>query len=226
MPNFAKGALLSPPPRLLRPTRWVQSPVMASGRLRRGDRTFERLADEDLIDRICAGEARAFEVLYERHAKVAYSLAYRMMGAAGPAEDVTQEAFLSAWRAGRNYSSARGTVRTWLLSIVHHRAIDALRRSARHGRRRSDDDSVWERLEAPGRTEEEVADRQQASLIQSLLDELPPDQRRAIDLAYFGGFTHVEIADILEIPVGTVKGRMRLGLEKLRDASKGLERDA
>jgi RNA polymerase sigma-70 factor (ECF subfamily) len=199
---------------------------MASGRLRRGDRTFERLADEDLIDRICAGEARAFEVVYERHAKAAYSLAYRMMGAAGPAEEVTQEAFLAAWRAGRSYSLARGTVRTWLLGIVHHRAIDALRRSTRHSRRHSEDESVWDRLEAPGRTEDEVADRQQAGSIQSLLDRLPPDQRRVIDLAYFGGFTHVEIAGILEIPVGTVKGRMRLGLEKLRDSSEGLERDA
>lgn len=177
------------------------------------------------MDRACAGDASAFEVLYERHSKIAYSLAYRMMGATGRAADVTQDAFLSAWRSGRNYNAARGTVRTWLLSIVHNRAIDALRKDTRHGRHRAHDEAIWQRLEAPDRTEDEVAGREQAHAIQSLLDDLPCDQRRVIDLAYFGGFTHVEIADILDIPVGTVKGRMRLGLEKLRGAAESLERD-
>src|SRR3954449_1272603 len=176
------------------------------------------LADEDLIPLMARGEARAFEAIYERHAGAAYSLAYRMVGARAAAEDVTQEAFLNLWRSGAHFDRARGSVRTWVLGIVHHRAIDALRRASVHSRRRSDDETAAERLEAPDRVDEDVARRDEAAIVRAALEVLPSEQVQVIELAYFGGFTHVEIAEMLDQPVGTVKGRMRLGLKKMREA--------
>jgi RNA polymerase sigma-70 factor (ECF subfamily) len=174
------------------------------------------LADEDLVPLMARGEARAFEVLYERHGSVAYSLAYRMVGTRGVAEDVVQEAFLSLWRSGARYDRSRGSVRTWVLGIVHHRAIDALRRATVHDRRRSDDETAAERLESTERTELEVARREESTAVRAAIGTLPADQSRVIELAYFGGFTHTEIAAMLDSPVGTVKGRMRLALKKLQ----------
>jgi RNA polymerase sigma-70 factor (ECF subfamily) len=174
------------------------------------------LADEDVMQLVRRGDARAFEVIYERHSAAAFSLAYRMMGTRAGAEDVTQEAFLSMWRSGARYDRVRGSVRTWVLGIVHHRAIDALRRATVHDRRRAGDEGIEERLEARERTDVEVARREEAGAVRSALATLPPDQVQVLELAYFGGFTHTEIADLLEAPVGTVKGRMRLGLKKMR----------
>lgn len=175
------------------------------------------LADEELMQMVRRGDADAFAVVYERHAAAAFSLAYRMMGARAAAEDVTQEAFLSAWRAGARYDHARGSLRTWLLGIVHHRAIDALRRGKLRDRPRVDDEHAAERLEAPERTDVEAARHEESTAVRHALRTLPDEQSQVIELAYFGGFTHTEIAHMLEAPVGTVKGRMRLGLKKLRD---------
>ena len=174
------------------------------------------LADEDLMQLVRGGDARAFETVYDRHAAAAFSLAYRMMGARNAAEDVTQEAFLSMWRSGARYDRARGSVRTWVLGIVHHRAIDALRRNIGHDRRRGGDDSVLEHVEASENTPLDAARREEASVVRDAIGTLPAEQSRVIELAYFGGFTHTEIAEMLETPVGTIKGRMRLGLGKLR----------
>ena len=175
------------------------------------------LADEDLMQLVRRGDARAFEVVYERHASAAFSLAYRIVGTRNGAEDVSQEAFLSIWRSGARYDRGRGSVRTWVLGIVHHRAIDHLRRATVHDKRRASDEGMEERFEARERTDAEVARRDDARTVRRAMDELPADQSQVIELAYFGGFTHTEIADMLETPVGTVKGRMRLGLKKLRD---------
>src|SRR3954468_12271283 len=174
------------------------------------------LADEDVMQLVRRGEARAFEIIYERHSAAAFSLAYRMMGTHGGAEDVTQDAFLSLWRSGARYDRARGSVRTWVLGIVHHRAIDALRRATVHNRRRSGDEGIEERFEAPERTDVEAARREEAGTVRHALETLPSDQCQVIELAYFGGFTHTEIAEMLDAPVGTIKGRMRLGLKKMR----------
>jgi RNA polymerase sigma-70 factor (ECF subfamily) len=174
------------------------------------------LADEDLMQLMGRGDACAFEVVYERHSGAAYSLAYRMCGARPQAEDVVQEAFVSIWRSGARYDRARGSVRSWVLGIVHNRAIDGLRRSLVHDKRRASDEGIEERFEATERTEVEAARREEALAIQGILAGLPPDQSRVIQLAYFGGFTHSEIAEMLETPIGTIKGRMRLGLEKMR----------
>ena len=174
------------------------------------------LADEDVMQLMRRGEARAFEVIYDRHSAAAFSLAYRMMGTRSGAEDVTQDAFLSMWRSGARYDRARGSVRTWVLGIVHHRAIDALRRSTVHDRRRAGDEGIEERFEARERTDVEAARREEAGTVRHALESLPADQSQVIELAYFGGFTHTEIADMLDAPVGTIKGRMRLGLKKMR----------
>src|ERR687891_2579023 len=115
------------------------------------------LADEDVMQHVRRGDARAFEVVYERHSPAAFSLAYRMMGTRSGAEDVTQDAFLSIWRSGARYDRGRGSVRTWVLGIVHNRAIAALRRSPVHDRRRASDEGLEERFEARERTDAEVA---------------------------------------------------------------------
>ncbi len=177
---------------------------------------LRELGDEDLMQLVAGGDARAFEVIYERHSTVVFSLAYRICGVRVAAEEVAQDAFLSIWRSGARYDRTRGSVRTWLLGVVHNRAIDALRRSTVHDRLRAGDDQAAERIEAPERTEAEVARREEARSMRAVLEELPNDQRRVVELAYFGGFTHEQIAEMLGTPLGTVKGRMRLALEKLR----------
>jgi RNA polymerase sigma-70 factor (ECF subfamily) len=180
------------------------------------------LADEDLMQLVRRGEAHAFEVVYERHSSAAFSLAYRMCGTRAAAEDVVQEAFLSLWRSGARYDRTRGSVRTWVLGIVHNRAIDSLRRSVVHDRKRASDEGIEERFEARERTDVEVARLDEAAEIRQALTTLPTEQSRVIELAYFGGFTQSEIADMIDTPIGTVKGRMRLGLEKMRAQLGGL----
>ena len=164
------------------------------------------------------GDANAFELIYDRHGGAAFSLAYRMVGDRTVAEDITQEAFLSMWRSRVRYDRERGSVRAWVLGIVHHRTIDALRRNLVHDRRRASAEGIEERQEAPERTDVEVARRDEARTVREALDTLPQEQHQVIQLAYFGGFTHTQIAEMLDMPVGTVKGRMRLGLDKMRRA--------
>jgi RNA polymerase sigma-70 factor (ECF subfamily) len=184
---------------------------------------LRRLADEDLMHLVRKGEARAFELVVERHQSAAFGLAYRMTGARATAEEVVQEALVSLWRSNARYDRTRGSVRTWILGIVHNRAIDALRRNAVHDRRRASDEGLEERFETSERTDVEVARREEAAEIRAALRELPAEQERVIELAYYGGFTHVEIAEIINEPLGTVKGRMRLGLTKMRGALAGEE---
>src|SRR5690348_9661249 len=178
--------------------------------------SLESLADEELMQLMRRGDARAFELVYDRHSGAAYSLAYRMVGTRGSAEDVVQEAFLALWRANARYDRTRGSVRTWILGIVHNRAIDALRRGMVHERRRASDEGLEERVESGERTDVEVARLDEAREVRSVMDTLPPEQLRVVEMAYFGGFTHSEIAEMLDTPIGTVKGRMRLGLAKMR----------
>ncbi len=177
----------------------------------------ERLADEELMPLVGAKDPEAFAVLYDRHGGAAYSLAYRIVGEAAAAEDVTQEAFISLWRSGARYDRARGSVRSWMLSIVRNRAIDALRAgSGKAPKLNFDDEAVLEQRPAPERTEEEAIQRETAGELRGVLGGLPDEQAKVIELAYFGGFSQSEIARMLGVPLGTVKGRMRLGLEKVR----------
>jgi RNA polymerase sigma-70 factor, ECF subfamily len=182
-----------------------------------GKERAERLADEELMPLIGAKDPEAFEVFYDRHGGVAYSLAYRIVGERSAAEDVTQEAFISIWRSGARFDRARGSVRSWTLSIVRNRAIDALRsRAGKAPKLAFDDEAILEQRPAEELTEEEAMRHETATEVRGALDTLPGDQAKVIELAYFGGFSHSEIAAMLGVPLGTVKGRMRLGLEKIR----------
>ncbi len=177
---------------------------------------LSRLADEELMQLVGENDPEAFEVVLERHADSALSLAYRIVGPFPLAEDIVQEAFISVWRNGSRYDPTRGSLRNWTLSIVHHRAIDAVRRNGALYQRSVSDEGLHERLRAPGQTDVEVAQRDEAREVRSALAQLPKDQSHVIELAYFSGFTHTEIASMLDLPEGTVKGRMRLGLQKMR----------
>jgi RNA polymerase sigma-70 factor, ECF subfamily len=177
---------------------------------------YPLLADEDLISFVGDGDTQAFDVLYDRHSRAAYSLAYRMMNGRQAAEDLTQDAFLKVWRATTSYRVDRGSVRTWILSIVHNQGIDQLRSHA--SRRRTQD-----KVEAsapksqPSEAFAETWRNSQRDQVREALNSLPQEQLKILELAYFSGYTHVELAELLDLPLGTVKGRMRLGLKKLRD---------
>jgi RNA polymerase sigma-70 factor, ECF subfamily len=179
---------------------------------------YPLLADEDLISFVGEGDTQAFAVLYDRHSRAAYSLAYRMMNGRQAAEDLTQDAFLKVWRAATSYRVDRGSVRTWILSIVHNQGIDQLRS---HASRRRTQDKV-EASAARSQPSEAFAQswrNSQRDQVREALNSLPQEQLKILELAYFSGYTHVEIADLLGLPLGTVKGRIRLGLKKLRDHS-------
>jgi RNA polymerase sigma-70 factor, ECF subfamily len=177
----------------------------------------ERLADEELMPLIGEKDPEAFEVFYDRHGGVAYSLAYRIVGEKAAAEDVTQEAFISIWRSGARFDRARGSVRSWMLSIVRNRAIDALRsRAGKAPKLTFDDDAVLEQRPSDELTEDEAMRHETATEVRGAIGTLPGEQSKVIELAYFGGFSQSEIARMLGVPLGTVKGRMRLGLEKIR----------
>ncbi len=177
---------------------------------------LRKLADEELMQLVHERDAAAFAVVYERHADAAFALAFRMCGKRTLAEDVLQDAFFSLWRSHARYDPARGTARMWVLGIVHNRAVNLLRRGLVQDRGRIGDEGVAERMEAAERTEHEVGRRDEAREIRAALVGLPAEQSRVIELAYYGGFTHSEIATMLDAPVGTIKGRMRLGLQKMR----------
>ena len=178
---------------------------------------LQLLGDEDLMPLVAREDPLAFEVFYDRHAGAAYSLAYRIVGSRTAAEDVTQEALLSIWRSGARYDRARGSVRAWTLGIVRNRAIDLLRKeSGRSPKLAAGGEELLERSRAEELTDTEALRRETAREVRGAIEELPNDQSRVIQLAYFGGFSHSQIAEMLGMPIGTVKGRMRLGLEKMR----------
>jgi RNA polymerase sigma-70 factor (ECF subfamily) len=179
-------------------------------------REYVLLADEDLISLVQTKDAGAFSVLYDRHARAAYSLAYRMMGERQAAEDLVQDAFLKLWRAAGSYRVERGSVRTWLLSIVHNRGIDQLRSLSSRRRTQEKVEASAPRVQ-PSEAFAESWRNAQRDQVREALKSLPAEQLKVLELAYFSGYTHVEIAELLELPLGTVKGRMRLGLQKVRD---------
>ena len=174
-------------------------------------------ADRSVLRRVADGELDALDALYERYRTMAYSIAYRITNDATLAEDVVQEAFLGAWRNAERYVEGRGSVKTWLLSIVHHRAIDAVRRRRPTTDLPERDDVPPPQLRLPD-VWSEVAANLDAADVRRALAALSDVQREAIELAYFGGLTQVEIAERTATPLGTVKSRMRLGLLAMRAA--------
>jgi RNA polymerase sigma-70 factor (ECF subfamily) len=172
-------------------------------------------ADEDLISLVQSRDPHAFATLYDRHSRAAYSLAYRMMGERQAAEDLVQDAFLKLWRAAGSYRAERGSVRSWLLSIVHNRAIDQIRSLSSRRRMQEKVEATAPRIQ-PSEAFKESWRNAQREQVREALKNLPAEQLKVLELAYFGGYKHVEIAELLGLPLGTVKGRMRLGLKKMR----------
>ena len=178
-------------------------------------------ADALLLQAMQSGDQSAVAVLYDRYGGAAYGLAYRICGDAPSAEDVVQDAFVALWKQAHRFDPKRGQVRSWLLTIVHHRAIDAVRR--RSGRaERALPDGPDAPASAHGRPEEVAEATIAAEAVRRAVSGLPEDQRRAVEMAYFEGLTYAEIAERVGAPLGTVKSRLRLGIEKLRAGLRGV----
>jgi RNA polymerase sigma-70 factor (ECF subfamily) len=179
-----------------------------------GARALAPLSDEALLALIATPDGDlALAELYDRYGKVAYGLAYRVLQNSSLAEDAVQEAFLAVWRTAGTYIRERGKPSTWLLTLVHRRAVDIVRRE----QRRRPPESVEEPVSNVPAAEEEVTLRDRRRAVQAALRQLPADQREAIELAYYGGLTQSELAQQLGVPLGTVKSRMFAGLRRLGD---------
>ncbi len=174
--------------------------------------------DEQLISAICEGEESAIEALYERYHRYAYALAYRILRDPLAAEDIVQDAFLSIWRKASSYQAKNGTVPIWIQAIVRNRAIDKIRASAHR-------DYQWTPLQVENEQDppsdepdvwEQAWQSEQSRIIREVIEQIPAEQRMVIEHAYFRGLTHAEISEQYYIPLGTVKGRMRLGLQKMK----------
>lgn len=184
---------------------------------------FRRLGDEELVRRAAELDAGAFEVLYERHHVLAFSFAARIVGSRDQAQEVVQEAFLDLWREAGRYDRRRGLVRTWLMSMVHHRGIDLVRRRSSRERLEAEAAILLPRPAVSDVTSAQAYARDETKAIRAALTGLPEDQRRVIELAFYGGWTQSQIAEMLKLPLGTVKSRARVGLLKLRDALLSLQ---
>jgi RNA polymerase sigma-70 factor, ECF subfamily len=173
------------------------------------------LSDAELATALAAGEIDAMNTLYARYGGLAYSLAVRILGDPGRAEDVVQDAFVRMWKRASSFDVRRGSLRTWLLTVVRNRAIDYLRGLS--GRER-DEIELPEGLRAEGEGSDpwrEVSQSLERRAVREALGVLPREQRQAIELAYFGGYSQQEISRMVDVPLGTIKGRTRLALEKL-----------
>jgi len=170
--------------------------------------------DGQMAAQLQRGDSTAIEALYGRYGRLALGVAYRILNDRGAAEDAVQDAFVAVWRHAAGFDASRGGLRNWLLSIVRNRAIDRLRGNAR-ARTEVQLDSAEPAGGVPDPWAAVALDLERRQ-IREAFDELPEAQRRTLSLAYFAGLTQVEIAQQMQVPLGTVKGRMRIGLEKMR----------
>jgi len=184
---------------------------MSTGSLR-----FADLDDAALMLRVQADDAEAFCAFYDRFGLRAYRLARSIARDDARAEDALQEAFLSIWRSRASFCPEQGTVISWVMGTVRNRSLDSVRRHHRHDSRRAEEEGIEDRLRARSDTAGTAVERDQAAQLRGVLSRLPDAQREVIALAYFGELSSTEIATELSLPLGTVKGRMRLGLQKLR----------
>jgi RNA polymerase sigma-70 factor (ECF subfamily) len=174
------------------------------------------VSDHELMRRIQADDVRAFEALYDRYSARAFGLARVICGGSRRAEEAVQDGFLSLWRSRASYDPARGNPGAWLLTVIRYRSIDVMRRGGQDDRLRESDGQL-DYLPALGSVAKDAEAHDEATRLRASLHALPAAQLEVIALAYFGGLTHTEIAARLQLPAGTVKGRMRLGVQKLRD---------
>ena len=176
----------------------------------------QRSADEELVSLAGAGDAEAFAALYDRHSRAAYSIAFRMVGERQAAEDLTQDAFLKAWRSARGYRTERGSVRSWVLAIVANAGVDRLRSRATRRRTRRKAEAEEPRSQ-PSEAFTQAWRNARRDRVLEALGCIPREQREVLTLLHFSGLTQAEVSERLGLPLGTVKGRARLGLRKLRD---------
>ena len=187
-------------------------------------RTLDQFSDEDLIQAIASGAMWAMEQLFVRYSRMLYALAYRMVTDQQVAEDLVQEVLLAVWRRAASYTPQLGTARSWLFSIMHHRTIDYLRRVRRRSvfkQTRWEEVDLDESMAVPD-VWDETWRSVQSEQVRTALTQLSPEQQRVIELAYFQGWTHTEIAERLQLPLGTVKARIRLGLIHLKRILEGI----
>jgi RNA polymerase sigma factor (sigma-70 family) len=178
-----------------------------------GRRRARERTDEELLEAVAAGDEQALGALYDRFGRLAYGVALRILRDRALAEDAVQEAFLALWRSAESYRQERAKPATWILTLVHRRAVDLVRREDR--RRGEPLDEAPE--PAAGSVPEEANLRERRAAVQAALRQLPADQRQALELAYYGGYTQSELAERLGVPLGTVKSRMFTGLSRLRE---------
>ena len=183
--------------------------------------------DRDLMVRIASGDEEAFRGLFRRYAPMATALARRIVRQTFLAEEIVQEAFLAVWRNPDGYDQQRGSVKSWLMGMVHHRAVDLVRREESQ-RRRSEDarsaDAVIVMADHADAVVEELGIPEERRAVRAALGELPAEQHRVLELMYFGGLSQSQIAERLALPLGTVKSRTLLGMRRLRSALGGMER--
>ena len=202
-----------------------RSPLPRCSYLSKTDRvgleSVRGLSDPDLAAGLAAGNQDALAELYDRYGRLAYSVALRVLGDPGRAEDVVQDAFLKLWNNAAQFDVERGSLRTWIITAVRHRSIDTLRGRGAHERQERE---LKPELQAVGPTSDpwrDVSLSLERTAIREAMNSLPAEQRQAVELAYFGGYSHGEIANMAGVPLSTVKGRMRLALEKLSSYLKG-----
>jgi RNA polymerase sigma-70 factor (ECF subfamily) len=177
----------------------------------------EAALDASLVQQLLQRDMRAFEQIYDRHSRLVYGLVYRIVQQAGTAEEVVQDVFLQLWRNAAQYDASRGPFLPWLLTMARHRALDTLRLKSERQRRREDQTEELPGVCAAPQFEKQLDEKRRAVRVRELMTSLQPQQKRAIELAYFEGLSHTEIAATLKEPLGTVKSWIRNGLMRLRE---------
>jgi RNA polymerase sigma-70 factor (ECF subfamily) len=177
----------------------------------------EAALDASLVQRLLQRDMRAFEQIYDRHSRLVYGLVYRIVQQAGTAEEVVQDIFLQLWRNAAQYDASRGPFLPWLLTMARHRALDTLRLKSERQRRREDQTEELPAVCMAPQFEKQLDEKRRALQVRELMTSLQPQQKRAIELAYFEGLSHTEIAATLREPLGTVKSWIRNGLMRLRE---------
>lgn len=203
--------------------RRADGPSRRRGRSRTGGggRVVAAAGDRELAAALAAGRQEALAELYDRYAGLAYGVALRVLGDPGRAEDAVQESFLNVWRYAAGFDPDRGSLRGWLLATVRNRSIDLLRGRAGHERAEQELEPESGQAVSASDPWREVALSLERAAVRDAMSSLPVEQRQVLELAYFGGYTHHEIAGMTRVPLGTVKGRMRLGLEKVGSFLRG-----
>ena len=177
----------------------------------------EPVEDRSLVAAVCTGDASALEALYGRYGRPCYSLARRILADDQLAQDVVQEVFLTVWRDAARFDAARGAFSSWLLSMTHHKAVDAVRREENLRKRRTSADVLEEQETQLPAPDDAAWTAVRGERVRAALAELPEAQREALVLAYFGGYTQREIAGLTATPLGTVKTRMLAGMRRMRE---------